>query len=177
MLAVAFLATACHDAIDGFRVGPARQTAEAVRPGADPFQAALYEGYMTLGAAQYYEGNYSFALVYYRKAIAAAQDQETRPQLVSWIAQMRPIDPRAAGGGGEGAAVGAGRDRQRDQHVGPRRVRAPGGDRGRRARAAEPARRDQPQHAVTRRSILCGRAAPRGGPSIVRPTAPGRYRG
>ena len=124
--AVALLTTACHDAVDGFRVGPAQETAVRTRPVADPFQQGLYTGYRDLGDKEYYKGNYSSALLFYRKAAAAGQGQavpleenerwlpatglrarglhgndlaavnELRPRLVTWMRDARTINPPLA---------------------------------------------------------------------------------
>jgi OmpA-OmpF porin, OOP family len=126
LAAVALLTTACHDAVDGFRVGPAQQAALAARPVGDPFQQGLYTGYRDLGDKEYYKGNYSSALIFYRKAAASAQGQavpleenepwlratglrsrglhgndlaavnELRPRLVTWMRDARTINPPLA---------------------------------------------------------------------------------
>jgi OmpA-OmpF porin, OOP family len=126
VVAAALLATACHDARDGFRVGYAQDAAHKSRPGADPFNAQLYQGYRELGDKEYYKGNYSSALIFYRKAIAAAQGQavgpeevgpwlpasglrsrglhgadlaavqELRPRLLTWMTDARRINPPLA---------------------------------------------------------------------------------
>jgi outer membrane protein OmpA-like peptidoglycan-associated protein len=126
VVAAALLATACHDARDGFRVGYAQNAAHKSRPAADPFSTELYAGYIELGDKEYYKGNYSSALIFYRKAIAAAQGQavgpeeigpwlpatglrarglhgadlaavqELRPRLLTWMTDARRINPPLA---------------------------------------------------------------------------------
>ena len=93
--ALALLASACNDAWDGFKVGGAQQAASQVRPPADTFRRGLYSGYMQLAQDEYYEGNYSSALVFYRKASAVARGDAVPPEDVQpWL---RPTGLRAYG--------------------------------------------------------------------------------
>jgi OOP family OmpA-OmpF porin len=126
LCAAALLLTACHDAWDGFKVGPEQAAARAVVPVADPFQRELATGYRDLGDFEYTGGNYSSALIFYRKSRAAAAGQqvpleessawlhatglrarglhgadlaavnELRPRLVTWLGDARTINPPLA---------------------------------------------------------------------------------
>jgi len=110
-LAAALLVAGCSS----FRVGPDQNAANALGPGPDPFHTALVNGYKSLGANQYAEGDYVSADIYYRKAQAAAaggpipleepanwtlqpadlQDVlAVRPGLQSWIDANSQRDPQ-----------------------------------------------------------------------------------
>src|SRR6266851_5641141 len=56
-LAAALLVAGCSS----FRVGPDQNAANALGPGPDPFHTALVNGYKSLGANQYAEGEYADA--------------------------------------------------------------------------------------------------------------------
>lgn len=74
-LATALLVGACSDIAPSFVVGPHQNTANALRPAADPFQQALVQGYKKNADDEYYQGNYRTADRYYLKAIAASEGQ------------------------------------------------------------------------------------------------------
>lgn len=76
-LAVAMLAGACSDIGPSFVVGGDQDRARALPPVADPFQQALVDGYTKNADDEYYQGNYRTADLYYLKAIATANGQNT----------------------------------------------------------------------------------------------------
>jgi hypothetical protein len=112
LLAVAILAAGCSS----FRVGPDKNTANAIGSVQDPFRSALTSGYKSMGGDQYAEADYVAADIYYRKAQAAAagapvpledpanwpsltaadrQDVvNMRPGLQSWIDTNSQRDPQ-----------------------------------------------------------------------------------
>ncbi|GAB6051735.1 hypothetical protein JCM17960_05550 [Magnetospira thiophila] len=125
-VALVTLLGACADMTSGFVVGGDQNTANALRPVADPFQQALVEGYKQQGNEDYLEGNYRSADRFYQKASDTAtgktvkmenpafwttstgdrtkglngsdlqQVVDMRARLVPWIETTKLSDPKAA---------------------------------------------------------------------------------
>jgi outer membrane protein OmpA-like peptidoglycan-associated protein len=121
-MVVAAMVSACadvnpwHNFTRNFTVNGNKAAAERLAPVSDPFQQGLMDGYRRFAAAEYAATDYYSADVFYRKAIAAASGPvapenpdmwwlldadhaaavNLRQQLVTWLGQARPVDPRNA---------------------------------------------------------------------------------
>src|SRR3546814_7900195 len=76
-LTFAMLAGSCLDLGPRLVVGGDQERARALPPVADPFQQALVDGYTKNADDEYEQGNYRTADLYYLKAIATANGNDT----------------------------------------------------------------------------------------------------
>lgn len=71
------------DAIGDFFKGRQLEKVEKVEPPANPYDKALFEGYLTLSRTEYNEGDYRDSDVFARRAEAAARGETSGPEAIS----------------------------------------------------------------------------------------------